>query len=338
MAPNQNEVILEEIKPLLQLKRPLLSIDKYAAREGVTRRVVEEYARLGVIQIRRYKGKTYVVDVPLSPYNPALEELQMLQENSRIASSNAEKRSQPVNRTGQVRMISELTPPNPPRPVQKTIRDSQKIAARPTKPKIETTRVETNPGLAKNLLCKASKFSNKLVGKNQHEFTHSRPVSAPAPNRKDERRHFYNETKQARPQRIKQIAAVSSIVCLFIAFITCLWLYMNQNAYRGRLDQTSANIQNVYDDVVRTNQHLATLQGKLVEYTAEIEWIKNELKNSKAESESMRNDLDGFKRSLDTIQQYNNAALGQLREQLQQITTQLGKVIKNTETSLGSGK
>ena len=113
---------------------------------------------------------------------------------------------------------------------------------------------------------------------------------------------------------------------------------MNQNVYRGRLDQTSANIQNVYDDVVRTNQHLATLQGKLVEYTAEIEWIKNELKNSKAESESMRNDLDGFKRSLDTIQQYNNAALGQLREQLQQITTQLGKVIKNTETSLGSGK
>jgi hypothetical protein len=341
MAPNQNEVILEEIKPLLQLKRPLLSIDKYAAREGVTRRVVEEYGRLGVIQIRRYKGKTYVVDVPLSPYNPALEELQMLQENSRIASSNTEKRSQPVNRTGQVRMISELTPPNPPnppRPVQKTIRDSQKIAARPTKPKIETTRVETNLGLAKNLLCKASKFSNKLVGKNQHEFTHSRPVSAPAPNRQDERRQFYNETKQARPQRIKQIAAVSLIVCLFIAFITCLWLYMNQNVYRGRLDQTSANIQNVYDDVVRTNQHLATLQGKLVEYTAEIEWIKNELKNSKAESESMRNDLDGFKRSLDTIQQYNNAALGQLREQLQQITTQLGKVIKNTETSLGSGK
>jgi len=336
MAPKPNEVILEEIKPLLQLKRPLLSIDKYAAREGVTRRVVEEYGRLGVIQLRRYKGKTYVVDVPLSPYNPALEELQILQENSRMASSNTEKRSQPVNRTSQARMISELTPPNPPRPVQKTIRESQKIAAKPTKPNIETARDETNPGLAKNLLCKASKFSNKLVGKIQNESTHSKPASAPALNRQDERRQFDNKTKQARPQRIRQIATISLIVCLFTAFIICLWLYMNQTVHRGRLDQTSANIQNVYDDVVRTNQQLATLQGKLVEYTAEIEWIKNELNNSKVESESMRNDLAGFKQSLDTIQQYNNAALGQLREQLQQITTQLGKVIKNTETSPGS--
>lgn len=350
MAPSLNDIVLEDIKPLLQLKRPLLPIDKYAAREGVTRRIVEEYGRLGVIQIRRYKGKTYVVDVPLSPYRPDSEELQILQESSRQASSNTEKRSQPADRASQVRMISELTPPNPPRPAQKTIlrqaqdggqnrtiSNSQK-AIKPTKPNIKAVRAETSSGPAKNLFCKASKFSNKLIGKNQHKFIHRSSASAPAPNRQDRHHKFDNETKQAKPQRTRQIAVASLIVCLFTAFITCLWLYMNQNVHRGRLDQASASIQNVYDDVVRTNQQLATLQGKIIESTAEIEWIKNELNNSKTESESMRNDLTGFKRSLDTIQQYNNAALGQLREQLQQITTQLGKVIKNTETSSGSGK
>ena len=50
----------------------------------------------------------------------------------------------------------------------------------------------------------------------------------------------------------------------------------------------------------------------------------------------MRNELTQIKRSLDAIQQYDTAALGQLREQLQQLTTKLGKVIKNPETSSDS--
>ena len=58
----------EEVEATLQLKRALLPIDEYAAREGLSRGIVEECGKLGVIQIRRYKGKTFVVDVPLSPY------------------------------------------------------------------------------------------------------------------------------------------------------------------------------------------------------------------------------------------------------------------------------
>ncbi len=64
-----DEMISQEAGPTLQLKRPLLPIDEYAAREGVSRDIVEECGKLGIVQIRKYKGKTFVVDVPLGPYS-----------------------------------------------------------------------------------------------------------------------------------------------------------------------------------------------------------------------------------------------------------------------------
>ena len=131
MASNINEIILEDIKPLLQLKRPLLPIDKYAVREGVTRQMVEEFGRLGVVQIRKYKGKTYVVDVPLSPYLPESGGLQAFQERYKVENPTSEKQNQQVNKTRQAKMISEFISPSSPRQTQKTIGGTHRIAAKP---------------------------------------------------------------------------------------------------------------------------------------------------------------------------------------------------------------
>jgi len=68
-----NESVRQEDGPILQLNRPLLSIDEYAAREGVSRDIVEECGKLGIVQIRRFRGQTFVVDVPLSPYSSTAE-------------------------------------------------------------------------------------------------------------------------------------------------------------------------------------------------------------------------------------------------------------------------
>ena len=59
----------QESRPAFPLKRALLSIDEYAAREGLSRDIVEHCGKLGIVQIRKHKGKTFVVDVPLSPYS-----------------------------------------------------------------------------------------------------------------------------------------------------------------------------------------------------------------------------------------------------------------------------
>jgi hypothetical protein len=53
---------------LMQDRAALISIDEYAAREGVSAELIKACGKAGIVQIRRHKGKTYVVDYPLTPY------------------------------------------------------------------------------------------------------------------------------------------------------------------------------------------------------------------------------------------------------------------------------
>lgn len=45
-------------------KRTLVPLDEYAARQGISSDVVEKQGQLGVVQIRKFKGQKFVVDVP----------------------------------------------------------------------------------------------------------------------------------------------------------------------------------------------------------------------------------------------------------------------------------
>jgi septal ring factor EnvC (AmiA/AmiB activator) len=45
-------------------KRTLVPLDEYAARQGISSDIVEKQGQLGVVQIRKFKGQKFVVDVP----------------------------------------------------------------------------------------------------------------------------------------------------------------------------------------------------------------------------------------------------------------------------------
>lgn len=346
MKAGTNETASEEATSILQLERPLLPIDKYAAREGLTRAIVEECGRLGILQLRKYKGKTYVVDVPLSPYHPACEGDPILQESHHTASQATPKYTQTINKNTQAKKISEGSQVN-----QKIAADAHKIIGQPVKSNMESAR--GGSVLAKSMFCKASKIKRQLIGKIKHEtiyperphFAGTQSISKTAPIARSGQPQFDIFTEQARATRAWQVAAVSLMVCLCAAFLTGLWLYMNQRVHRSRLDQASASIQNVYDDSVRTSQQLATFQSQLVESTAELEGVKNELNNTKTETEnvqaeikSLQHEITKVRQSLETIQQHNIAALEQLKEQFQQLTTQLSEFIQNNQTSSRPGE
>ncbi|MHC4395332.1 MAG: hypothetical protein ACYS1A_06715 [Planctomycetota bacterium] len=69
MKTTVNETTVQETEQILQLNRPLLSIGEYADREGITRGLIEECGKLGIVPIRRHKGKTFIVDVPIHSYS-----------------------------------------------------------------------------------------------------------------------------------------------------------------------------------------------------------------------------------------------------------------------------
>ena len=73
MKTTVNETVSQETGPILQLNRGLLSIGEYAVREGVTKGIIEECGKLGIIPIRKHKGKTFVVDVPIHSYSDKYE-------------------------------------------------------------------------------------------------------------------------------------------------------------------------------------------------------------------------------------------------------------------------
>ncbi|MHC4158180.1 MAG: hypothetical protein ACYSSO_03785 [Planctomycetota bacterium] len=94
MEVTTRQEALEGAGHTLHLERTLLPIDEYAAREGVSREIVEKCGQLGIVQIRRYKGKTFVVDIPLGPYSCVSEAIK--------------EAGEPVDRVAQARKISEL--------------------------------------------------------------------------------------------------------------------------------------------------------------------------------------------------------------------------------------
>jgi hypothetical protein len=62
-----------ENEPILHVKRSLIPLEEYAEREGVSVSIVHECAKTGIVQIRKCRGESYVVDVPLSPHVMQLE-------------------------------------------------------------------------------------------------------------------------------------------------------------------------------------------------------------------------------------------------------------------------
>jgi archaellum component FlaC len=50
--------------PMSHFKRTLVPLDEYAARQGISSDIIEQQGQLGVIQIRKFKGQKFVVDVP----------------------------------------------------------------------------------------------------------------------------------------------------------------------------------------------------------------------------------------------------------------------------------
>jgi len=73
MEAETDRIMTEEDGPSLQIKRSLLPIDEYAARQGLSIDLVEKCGDLGIVQIRKYRGKTFVVNSPVSPYPCAAE-------------------------------------------------------------------------------------------------------------------------------------------------------------------------------------------------------------------------------------------------------------------------
>ena len=139
MAIGTKKTVSQNTGPTLQLKKPLLPIDEYAAREGVSRGIIEKCGKLGIVQIRKYKGKTFVVDTPLSPY--------------RYAPETTKNNTQPIDKNTQAKMISELA--------RKVTPCESETPHRPTESDNLAVKAAQTSALVRKLLSKAFKITDE---------------------------------------------------------------------------------------------------------------------------------------------------------------------------------
>jgi len=117
MQPAVKQKAASKSGPTFQLKKSLMPIDEFVAREAISRDTIEQCAKIGIVRIRKHRGKTFVVDAPAGPYAYAPDQAE---ENPKFSDG--------VTNT---KKISELA--------QKLIPDAYKIAQQPTKlHKLET--------------------------------------------------------------------------------------------------------------------------------------------------------------------------------------------------------
>jgi len=69
-----NNIISAENEHLLQVKRSLIPLARYAEQKGTSESDITKRAKLGIIQLRKFQGKTFIVDTPNSPYRIDAEE------------------------------------------------------------------------------------------------------------------------------------------------------------------------------------------------------------------------------------------------------------------------
>jgi hypothetical protein len=144
----------------IQLKRKLIPIELYAAQEGITRQMIEEYARLGIIQIRRHQGKSYVVELPdiLNPFDDSddtsVEQINPVDFSGSVSSEKTDtnEKSIPENTLPTVDIIQPPTP-----------------AEIPAKKKDQLKKHKTNTSsISENVPLKAEKIKSKNKQKSQH--------------------------------------------------------------------------------------------------------------------------------------------------------------------------
>ena len=306
-----NQITPEEAGPTLQIKRPLLPIDEYAARQGLSREAIEEYGWMGIVQIRKHKGRTFVVDVPLNSYShiskPTNEPKETDDQTSRKqnlpagrpARHGGQGLSQPIQRP-------RLKKPEITNPVTE---NTDKLT--------ETKRAAQPDQTSQN---NVRRFGVSASGPAKYQMRY------PAPHRRTSTNILKALTGS---KRTWQIAALLSLAFFSVALFANFRLNMDQKVQQNRLDQAYAGTQMVYNDLTQAKQQAEATQNELADARVELRRLRNELDKSISQAENTRNELAWTRQNFETIKQRYVEAIDQLNEKIQELTARLTELTTN---------
>lgn len=312
MQATTNESVSQETDPILQLKRALLPIDEYAARQGLSRRAVEQHVQSGIIQIRKCKGKSYVVDVPLSPYHHTPEELALMEEEPEMTAPTIEQPAQSTDaahaktisaRTAPIKGVSQRTQI----PYSDPSRPGSLGTAAWTKRTRKVVAAASTACLLAVIMASFWLYTNQTLhdGRLDKAFATIQTV--------------HNNAIQTS----QQLAALQTNLVESTAEL---------QSVKSELSNTTAEVTNLQNELKRISQNLETTANEPLGSTPKVTEFRNLLNNTRAEVQTLRSQIALTSESFETTKQQNAKALGLLRSQIQQLTTLLNELANSSQS------
>jgi len=337
---------------------PLVPIDEYAAQQGVSRGVIEQCGKLGIIQIRRCKGQEFVIDAPV---------------NSHAVSAPDFDRIAPVEKAARSEKTAE------PADTVCPGKSAQNTQALPSK--VDTIQAGAISERIKKMYCEAADIKGVSAEIAQHEINEivkqfSRPQAkvsvsqSPKPAKQPlpieiipepivhetPRKEFFEEVAQpyAQVKSAKQSrysanhsrasfsilqqkfnwrkAATFLLACFCVTLFVNLWLYVGWEIQLNRAAKIDAHIKQLVTDTANANKRSRAVLGDINGSKTEIESVKAELDNSAAELKKVQDEIAAAKAGIAGIRRGNSDAVKRLTEQIRKLTDQLAELKNSTET------
>jgi len=312
MQATTNESVSQETNPILQLKRALLPIDEYAARQGLSKRTVEQHVQSGIIQIRKYKGKIYVVDVPLSPYHNTPEELALMEEDPEMTAQAIEQPAQSTDasraktisdETARIKSVSQRTQI----PYSDSSRPSILSTATWTKRTRRIVAIASTACLVAVIIAGFYLYINQTIHGDRLDKAFATIQTV------------HNNSVQAS----QHLAGLQTNLVESTAEL---------QSVRNELNKTTAEVTNLQNELKRISQSLETTGNESPGSAPHLTELTSLLNKTRAEVQTLRSQIALTSESLETTEQQNARALEQLRAQIQQLTTLLNTLAKNSQT------
>lgn len=231
---------------IIYMKSSLLSIDEFTARCGISKNIIEECAKIGLIKTRKYKGKTFVLDTPASRYQGGLE------------NSNEQLNHQAMH-AQRIAELADKIPTNFPEENTIAIEISKETIRKPDQ---ITKKQITSPQIVKPTAKPAGK--TKQADSLAKTNTFLLGIS----------------TKQTKAKTKWKVAALSMLVLLCTAILINIWLYTDRNIKTNTIEKYHLSYQKMYEEAGRVHQNAELVQDELNAYKAELKSTRDSLKRT----------------------------------------------------------
>ncbi|HBG27541.1 MAG: hypothetical protein A2Y10_15585 [Planctomycetes bacterium GWF2_41_51] len=272
---------------LFSRKKSLLTLQQYASSQGISAGVVEECAKLGVVQIRKHKNKTFIVDLPLDA--------------SKSAKQQDENKVEHINTAEQAQRLSGI--------VNKIFQPS----IQQNKPVVTVTKPTTQqPAAAIPDLKIFAQEENKAPTIKLEKFE---PL--PVEFKVSLSRKIFDAFKLSTGGKVALAFMAFGLAITIAAFV---WSSLQNHLQQQKLEQAYENIGKLVNEYDSTARKTKMLEIDSANWKAEAQRNQQSIASLQVQLVQTKEKLSETQESLAEIQQNHVDTLKKINEQLQEIT------------------